>query len=87
MADALDAIKLAIADPDVVTESDTLARKPEGERLVISRTQAHPRYPSLYVRVPVEYCDGPAPSWVTTAYLHQLPPKGDVLYVRLTPPR
>lgn len=81
MTDALDAIRLAISDPDVVTRSDTLACHPDGERRVNSRRATHPRYRALYVRVPIEYC--PTGNWVTTAYVNPLPPEGDLVHVRI----
>jgi hypothetical protein len=83
MADQLDAIGLTISDPDAVTRSDTLALDPDGERRVASRRDTHSRYSRLYVRVPIEY--SAAGNWVTTAYVNPLPPKGDLLYVRLSP--
>ena len=83
MHDQLEAIQLAISDPDVVTESDTLPRDPSAQRVVASRRETHSRYRRLYVRVPIEY--GPSGNWVTTAYVNLLPPKGDLIYVRLSP--
>ena len=83
MADELDAITIAISDPDVVTLSDTLPRNPGAVRHVASRANAHSSYPHMYVRVPIEYCE--EGNWVTTAYVNLLPPKGDLVYVRVSP--
>ena len=76
MAEELEAIRLTISDPDVVVKS-------YGTRLVASRGETHSRFRRLYVRVPIEY--SPGRNWVTTAYVDQLPPKGDLIYVRISP--
>lgn len=55
MADELDAIRVTIADPDAVTQSDTLPLDPAGSRYVASRMDTHSRYRRLYLRVPIEY--------------------------------
>lgn len=83
MADQLDAIAKTISDPDVVTLSDTLPTDAAGVRHVASRADVHSRYPRMYVRVPIEYCQ--KGNWVTTAYVNLLPPKGDLVYVRVSP--
>lgn len=83
MGDQLEAIGLTIREPDVVTRSETIPRHPHGVRHVASRRDAHSRYARMYVRVPVEY--SPAGNWVTTAYVNPLPPKGDLIYVRVAP--
>jgi hypothetical protein len=54
MMDAVEAIKLTISDPDVVTKSNTLPLDPAGERRVNSRLATHPRYRDFHVRVPIE---------------------------------
>ena len=81
MADALNAIKLTISDPDVVTRSDTLPRDPNGERRVNSRLGTHPRYRDFHVRVPIEYSE--SGNWVVTSHIALLPPDGELIYVRV----
>lgn len=81
MEDAMSAIGLAIADPDIVVRSTSLARDPDGERLVHSRLATHPRYRDYHVRVPIEY--SPTGNWVVTAHVALLPPDGELIYVRV----
>jgi hypothetical protein len=83
MADALEGIKLAISDPDVVSRSESGPRDPDCERRVNSRRDAHPSYKRFYVRVPIEYCE--KGNWVVTSYVNPLPPEGELIYVRVPP--
>lgn len=81
MEEALDAIRITVEDPDIVTESHVHGKAVGSFRRVLSRLGPHPRYRALYVRVPIEY--GPHANWVTTAYLDALPPDGEVIYARI----
>ena len=82
MKGAEDAIRKTIENPGYVLSAPN--QKPthsEGERRVLIRLGAHPRYSSLNVIVPIEY--SPAGNWVVTAYVSFSPPaQGEVLYVR-----
>ena len=43
--------------------------------------EAHSSYTRLYVLVPIDY--GDQENWVVTAYLSPVPPKGELLFVRV----
>jgi hypothetical protein len=75
-----DAIRTAIEDPTFVVRTNHLPSHPQGERRTCYRRGADPRHPRLYVVVPIEY--SPSSNWVVTAHLSQVPPSGEVIYVR-----
>jgi hypothetical protein len=76
-----EALRLTISDPDIVVRPRSRARGRGIERRVNCRRDAHSRYNQLYLWVPIDY--GRDESWVVTAYLTPLPPKGELLYVRI----
>jgi hypothetical protein len=76
-----EAVRLTISDPDIVVRPHSRPRGRGIERRVNARLGPHSRYNKVYVWVPIEY--GPAGNWLVTAYLNALPPKGELLYVRV----
>jgi hypothetical protein len=75
-------VKITISDPDIVVRPHGRAKKRGIERRVNCRRAAHSRYKGLYLLVVIDY--GQEESWVVTAYVTPLPPKGDYLYVRIS---
>jgi hypothetical protein len=81
LADAEEAIRLTISDPDMVIRP---ANRPKGrgiDRRANCRLGPHPRYNQLYLVVPIDYQG--QESWMVTAYLSPRPPKGDLIFVRV----
>lgn len=75
-------LRLAIFDPEIVVRTPHRARYADGERRTLCKLGAHPHHAALYVMVPIEYgADGH--NFVVTAHVGPLPPKGDLIYVRL----
>ena len=74
-------ICLTINDPDYIVRSPQKPRHPSGERYVLCRYEPTIRKSRPYVYVPVEY--SPTGNWVPSAYLDPLPPRGEIVFVRL----
>jgi hypothetical protein len=74
------AVRLAVADPDMVIRPTSRPRRRHVDRRVNARLGAHDRYENLYVVTVVDY--GADENRLVTAYLSPQPPKGELLFVR-----